>query len=163
MVAVINPQKHERILDPACGTGGFLVCALENLRGSAETVADRAKLQETIRGVEKKPLPHMLAMTNLILHDIEVPAIAHDNALTRTPYRSISDRDRVDVILTNPPFGGTEEPGVESNFPAEFQTKETADLFLVLLMQLLNDGGRAALVLPDGSLFGEGVLSLIHI
>ncbi len=161
MADMVGLRFGDVVLDPACGTGGFLVCALENLRSQATTVAAQEQLQRSIRGVEKKPLPHLLAMTNLILHGVEVPAIAHDNALTRTPYRSITDRQRVDVILTNPPFGGTEEPGVESNFPAEFQTKETADLFLVLLMQLLKEGGRAALVLPDGSLFGEGVKTRI--
>ena len=107
--------------------------------------------------MEKKPLPHLLCITNLILHDIEVPQIDRDNALARRPYRSYTDADRVDVILTNPPFGGMEEPGVESNFPAQFQTKETADLFLALIVHLLRDGGQGAIVLPDGSLFGEGV------
>lgn len=161
MADQVGLKLGDVVLDPACGTGGFLVCALENLQKQATTVAQRESLQQAIRGIEKKPLPHMLAMTNLILHGIEAPQIAHDNALTRTPYRSIGDRQRVDVILTNPPFGGTEEPGVESNFPADFQTKETADLFLALLMQLLKEGGRAALVLPDGSLFGEGVKTRI--
>lgn len=100
-------------------------------------------------------------MTNLFLHGVSVPNIARDNALTRQPYRAITGRDRVDVIMTNPPFGGMEEPGVESGFPAGFQTKETADLFLVLIMHLLKEGGRGAIVLPDGSLFGEGVKTRI--
>jgi type I restriction enzyme M protein len=161
MVDMVAPQVGEVILDPACGTGGFLVCALERLRAQARDAADWTTIERTIRGVEKKPLPHVLALTNLFLHGISVPQIARDNALTRQPYRAITDRDRVDVIVTNPPFGGMEEPGVESGFPAAFQTKETADLFLILIMQLLKEGGRGAIVLPDGSLFGEGVKTRI--
>ena len=103
----------------------------------------------------------MLAVTNLFLHQVSVPNVARDNALTRKPYRSYTDADRVDIVLTNPPFGGTEEPGVESGFPATFRTKETADLFLVLVMHLLKQGGQAAIVLPDGFLFGEGVKTRI--
>lgn len=112
-------------------------------------------MQRTIRGIEKKPLPHSLSLTNLILHGIDVPDIQRDNALTRQPLSSYTEKDRVDCILTNPPFGGMEEPGVESNFPKAFQTKETADLFLVLIIKLLKNGGRAAIVLPDGSLFAR--------
>ena len=157
MVDMTDPQLGQVVLDPACGTGGFLICALEHLKQQAKTADDLRKLAPAIRGVEKKPLPHLLCITNLILHDIEVPQIDRDNALARRPYRSYTDADRVDVILTNPPFGGMEEPGVESNFPAQFQTKETADLFLALIVHLLRDGGQGAIVLPDGSLFGEGV------
>ena len=112
-------------------------------------------------GVEKKPLPHLLCVTNMIVHGIDVPmGIAHDNTLSR-PLRDITMRDRVDVVITNPPFGGTEEDGIENNFPADFRTRETADLFLVLIMELLKPGGRAAVVLPDGTLFGEGVKTRI--
>jgi type I restriction enzyme M protein len=161
MVDMVKPQVGELVLDPACGTGGFLVCALELMKAQAKDAAELMTVERGIRGVEKKPLPHVLAMTNLFAHGVTVPQIARDNALTRQPYRGITDRDRVDVIVTNPPFGGMEEPGVESGFPAGFQTKETADLFLVLLMHLLKDGGRAAIVLPDGSLFGEGVKTRI--
>jgi len=103
----------------------------------------------------------MLAITNLILHDIPAPQVVRDNALTRKPYSQITEADRVDIIFTNPPFGGTEEPGVETGFPAKFQTKETADLFLVLIVHLLKQGGKGAIVLPDGSLFGEGVKTRI--
>jgi len=111
--------------------------------------------------VEKKPLPHLLATTNMILHGIEVPSqIRHDNTLSR-PLISWSPKERVDCIVANPPFGGMEEDGIETNFPANFRTKETADLFLVLIMHLLKDGGRAAVVLPDGFLFGEGIKSRI--
>jgi len=107
--------------------------------------------------VEKKPLPHMLCTTNMLLHGIEDPSfVRHDNTLAR-PYVSYTKEDRVDIVLTNPPFGGKEEDGIESNFPAHFRTRETADLFLALIMRLLKPGGRAAIVLPDGSLFGEGV------
>ena len=161
MVDMVNPQVGEVVLDPACGTAGFLVCALEHMKGQARDAADLLAVEQGIRGVEKKPLPHVLAMTNLFLHGVSVPQIARDNALTRQPYRGITGRDRVDVIMTNPPFGGMEEPGVESGFPAGFQTKETADLFLVLIMHLLKEGGRGAIVLPDGSLFGEGVKTRI--
>ena len=161
MTDMVNPQLGQVVLDPACGTGGFLVCALEHMKQQAGSAEEWLLLEANVRGIEKKPLPHMLATTNLFLHEVSVPQVARDNALTRRPYRSYTDADRVDVVLTNPPFGGTEEPGVESNFPAQFQTKETADLFLVLVMQLLKDGGQAAIVLPDGFLFGEGVKTRI--
>ncbi|MHA2328838.1 MAG: N-6 DNA methylase [Candidatus Hodarchaeales archaeon] len=161
MTDMVDPQLGETVLDPACGTGGFLVCALENMRKQAKTAEDWNKIIHSIIGVEKKPMPHLLSVTNLILHDIEVPQIKRDNSLSRRPLRDYSDADRVDVVLTNPPFGGTEEPGVENNFPAAYRTRETADLFLLLIMQLLKDGGRAAVVLPDGFLFGEGVKTRI--
>lgn len=161
MTDMVNPQLGQVVLDPACGTGGFLVCALEHMKQQAGSAEEWLLLEANVRGIEKKPLPHMLATTNLFLHEVSVPQVARDNALTRRPYRSYTDADRVDIVLTNPPFGGTEEPGVESNFPAQFQTKETADLFLVLVMQLLKAGGQAAIVLPDGFLFGEGVKTRI--
>ena len=157
MADMVNPQLGETVLDPACGTGGFLVCALENMRKQVKSPEDWKTLQKSIRGIEKKPLPHMLGVTNLILHDVEVPQILHDNSLSLRPVSDYSDRDRVDCILTNPPFGGIEEPGVENNFPANYRTRETADLFLYLIIQLLKEDGRAAVVLPDGFLFGEGV------
>jgi type I restriction enzyme M protein len=118
---------------------------------------DELLLRKSLRGIEKKPMPHMLCVTNLILHDVDVPLIERGNALSRRPLRDYGPSDEVDVIVTNPPFGGTEEPGVESNFPRQFQTKETADLFLALIMKRLKMGGKGAIVLPDGSLFGEGV------
>lgn len=161
MVDMVNPQLGETVLDPACGTGGFLVCALEHLRKQARSAEDEATLQTSIHGVEKKQLPHLLCVTNMLLHGIDVPSeIRHDNTLTY-PLRDYGAKDRVDVIITNPPFGGTEEPGVESNFPADVRTKETADLFLVLIKHLLKTNGRGAVVLPDGTLFGEGVKSRI--
>ena len=115
------------------------------------------QMQAALRAVEKKPLPHMLCVTNMLLHGIEDPSfVRHDNTLAR-PFISWEQKDRVDIVLTNPPFGGREEDGIESNFPQHFRTKETADLFLALIIRLLKPGGRAAVVLPDGSLFGEGV------
>ena len=157
-VDMINPRLGESVLDPACGTGGFLACAIEHIRQQdVKTPAQEAQLQASVQGVEKKPLPHLLCTTNMIVHGIDVPTgIRHDNTLAR-PLRDINMRDRVDVVLTNPPFGGMEEDGIEHNFPREFRTRETADLFLVLIVELLKPGGRAAVVLPDGTLFGEGV------
>jgi type I restriction enzyme M protein len=122
-----------------------------------KTPENEEALQAGLRAVEKKQLPHMLCVTNMLLHNIEDPSfVRHDNTLAR-PYISYSESDRVDIILTNPPFGGREEDGIESNFPAHFRTRETADLFLALFIRLLKPGGRAGIVLPDGSLFGEGV------
>lgn len=160
MVDMVNPKLGEKVLDFACGTGGFLVCALEHLRKQINNVEDERMLQESILGIEKKPLPHMLAVTNLILHDIDEPKIRHDNSLTKS-VRDYKLKDKVDIIITNPPFGGIEEDGVQVNFPQQFQTKETADLFMVLLMYMLKDEGRAAIVLPDGFLFGEGVKTTV--
>ena len=162
MVDMTDPQLGDEVLDPACGTGGFLACALEHVRQHyVRTMDDELLLRRCIMGIEKKPLPHMLCVTNLILHDVDVPLIDRDNALSRRPLRDYGSDDQVEVILTNPPFGGTEEPGVETNFPRNFQTKETADLFLVLILKLLKKGGKGAIVLPDGSLFGEGVKTRI--
>ena len=157
IVEQVNPRLGERVLDPACGTGGFLVNTIEHLRKQAKNEADERTIQDCFSGIEKKHLPHVLCMTNLLLHGIDVPSnVRHDNTLAR-PLRDWSPKERVDVIVTNPPFGGMEEDGIESNYPAEFRTRETADLFLVLLMKILKPGGRAGLVLPDGTLFGEGV------
>ena len=118
---------------------------------------DEQTMQAALRAVEKKQLPHMLCVTNMLLHGVEDPSfVRHDNTLAR-PYIGWERKDRVDIVLTNPPFGGKEEDGIESNFPQHFRTRETADLFLALIIRLLKPGGRAAVVLPDGSLFGEGV------
>ncbi|QDU39718.1 putative type I restriction enzymeP M protein [Maioricimonas rarisocia] len=162
MVEQVDPKLGEKVLDPACGTGGFLACTIDHVRGRyVKSPADERTLQESIHGIEKKQLPHLLCTTNMLLHGIDVPSqIRHDNTLAR-PFTDYGPKDRVDVIVTNPPFGGMEEDGIEQNFPQAFRTRETADLFLVLIMRLLKDGGRAAIVLPDGTLFGEGVKTRI--
>lgn len=158
LVQMTDPKLGEKVLDPACGTGGFLVEAIEHIKHHAQldSLDLRQQLQDTVKGVEKKQLPHMLAVTNLMLHGIDIPKIEHGNWLMES-YKKWTNRDRVEVIVANPPFGGTEEDGIEKNFPSDFQTRETADLFLWLFMHLLKDGGRAGIVLPDGSLFGEGM------
>ncbi|MBD2605600.1 SAM-dependent DNA methyltransferase [Scytonema hofmannii FACHB-248] len=156
----IKPQLGEIVFDPACGTGGFLTAAIDYIRQNFQSADVPETLQRTIRGTEKKPLPFNLCVTNLILHGIDVPSAEHDNTLAR-PLRDYSPHERVDVIITNPPFGGMEEDGIEDNFPATFRTRETADLFLVLIAHLLKEGGRGAIVLPDGTLFGEGVKTRI--
>ncbi len=156
----IKPQLGEIVFDPACGTGGFLTAAIDYIRQHFQSADVPGILQRTIRGTEKKPLPFNLCVTNLILHGIDVPEAEHDNTLAR-PLRDYSPHERVDVIITNPPFGGMEEDGIEDNFPATFRTRETADLFLVLIAHLLKEGGRGAIVLPDGTLFGEGVKTRI--
>lgn len=154
----VDPRLEETVLDPACGTGGFLTCAIEHKRERyVRTAADEEILQASIHGVDKKSLPHMLCVTNMILHGIDTPtSIRHDNTLSR-PLRDYTGKDRVNVIVTNPPFGGMEEDGIENNFPASFRTRETADLFMTLIIHLLKDQGRAAVVLPDGFFFGEGM------
>ena len=158
MVEIIDPKLGEIVLDPACGTGGFLTNAIEHLnKNYVKSVQDKDVYQRSLKGVEKKPLPHLLCITNMILHGIEVPSnIRRDNTLAK-PFRDYGLSDKVDVVVTNPPFGGMEENGIEQNFPLTFQTRETADLFLVLIIHLLKDGGRCAIVLPDGTLFGDGV------
>lgn len=160
MVDRIDPKLGERIMDPACGTGGFLACAFDHVKSRyVKTAADHQTLQQQILGVEKKQLPHLLCTTNMLLHGIEVPVqIRHGNTLNKPLSSWDSD---IDVIVTNPPFGGTEEDGIEQNFPADLRTRETADLFLQLIIEVLKDKGRAAVVLPDGTLFGEGVKTKI--
>lgn len=158
MVDRIDPRPGEVLLDPSCGTGGFLTCSIRHMRDRyVKKPTDEWMMQGALRAVEKKQLPHMLCVTNMLLHGIEDPGfVRHDNTLAR-PYISYTQSDRVDIVLTNPPFGGREEDGIESNFPQHFRTRETADLFLALIIRLLKPGGRAAVVLPDGTLFGEGV------
>jgi len=158
MVKMTDPRPGESLFDPACGTGGFLTCSIRHMREHyVKRPEDDAKMEEGLNAVEKKQLPHMLAVTNMLLHGIEEPSfLRHDNTLAR-PFISWGKDERVDIVLTNPPFGGREEDGIESNFPQHFRTRETADLFLALIIRLLKPGGRAAVVLPDGSLFGEGV------
>jgi type I restriction enzyme M protein len=168
IVGAINPKLRETILDPAAGTGGFLVGAFEHLQSQAKRAEDYEHLQHgTLKGIEAKSLPYLLCEMNLLLHGIEYPEIDPGNAL-RFPLREIGNKDRVDIIMTNPPFGGEEERGILSNFPEDMQTAETALLFLQLIMRMLKrpgpcskTGGRAAVIVPDGTLFNVGVASRI--
>lgn len=168
MVAVTNPRLNEVILDPACGTGGFLSETYFHLAKQCKSVEHRKVLQEnSIFGQEAKPLPYMLGQMNLLLHGLEYPRITYGNTLSQK-VSEIGDKDRVDVILTNPPFGGEEEAGIKNNFPSDLQTSETAMLFLQYIMRKLkrpekNNGapGRAAVVVPNGTLFGDGVCARI--
>lgn len=164
MVDVIDPKIGEMVLDPACGTGGFLVEAYSHMEKQCKTVQQRRQLQQgTILGNEAKPLPYLLAQMNLLLHGLETPRIEPGNSLS-VPLREIGDKERVDVILTNPPFGGEEERGILSNFPEDKQTTETALLFLQLIMRKLKRApkpGRAAVVVPNGVLFGDGIAARI--
>lgn len=164
VVELIDPKLGETVLDPACGTGGFLVEAYAHMEKQCHTVKDRQTLQQaTIQGGEAKPLPFLLANMNLLLHGLESPDIDPGNSL-RFPLKEIGDAQRVDVILTNPPFGGEEERGILSNFPDDKQTAETALLFLQLIMRKLRrkpKPGRAAVVVPNGTLFGDGVCARI--
>lgn len=168
MVEVTNPQLGETILDPACGTGGFLVEAMNHLEAQCQTVEQRETLQNaSLYGGEAKPLPYLLVQMNLLLHGLEYPRIDPENSL-RFPLREIGDKDRVDVILTNPPFGGEEEKGILGNFPEDMQTAETAMLFLQLIMRKLKrpghgseTGGRAAVVVPNGTLSADSVAARI--
>jgi type I restriction enzyme M protein len=168
MVAATDPQLGETVLDPACGTGGFLVETYAHLEKQVKTVQDRQALQQrSIQGGEAKPLPYMLAQMNLLLHGLEAPNIVKGNSLA-VKVGEIGDKDRVDLILTNPPFGGEEERGILNNFPEDKQTAETALLFLQLIMRKLRrpvpgkaKAGRAAVVVPNGTLFGDGVCARI--
>ncbi len=167
IVTAVDPQLGETVLDPAAGTGGFLVEAFEHLRAQAKTAEEYAHLQRgTLFVIEPKPLPYLLCQMNLLLHGLEYPVIDPENAL-RFPLREIGDRDRVDVIVTNPPFGGEEEHGILSNFPEDKQTAETALLFLQLIMRRLRrpvggaKPGRCGMVVPNGVLFGDGVCARI--
>jgi len=163
IVQAVDPRLGETVLDPAAGTGGFLVEAFDHLGKQSKRAEDFSLIQtETIRGIEPKPLPYLLCQMNLLLHGMENPDIAPINALN-TPLREIGDRDRVDVIVTNPPFGGEEEVGILANFPEDRRTSETALLFIQLIMRRLKRGGRgrAGMVVPNGVLFGDGIAARI--
>lgn len=165
IVAALNPRLGETVLDPAAGTGGFLVEAFEHLSKQCKTTEHHRRLQrETINGCEAKPLPYLLCQMNLLLHGLEYPQIDPGNAL-RVPLREIGDKDRVGIIMTNPPFGGEEERGILGNFPDDKQTAETALLFLQLIMRKLRrqpKAGRAAVVVPNGTLYEDGVSQRIR-
>jgi type I restriction enzyme M protein len=145
-------KLNDSVLDPACGTGGFLVAAFEELHKYADSSVKRAQLHNNIKGIEKKSLPYLLCMMNLLLHDVDAPRVVHDNALIRMRNET-SPRDRVDAVITNPPFGGEEEESVVNRFPKGYATSETAWLFLYSVIERLKPGGRCAIVLPNGSLF----------
>lgn len=167
MVEMLDPKIGETVLDPACGTGGFLVESFDHLKKQAKTVEHKKILQEqSIIGGEAKPLPYLLAQMNLLLHGLNYPNIDSGNSL-RVPLRDISDNDRVDIVLANPPFGGEEEKGILNNFPDDKQTTETALLFLQLIMRKLkrkkptSQGGRASIVVPHGTLFADGIAARV--
>ena len=154
MVKVTQPKLGERIADFACGTGGFLVSALNALREQAgESNKNREIYNNSVYGVEKKALPHILCVTNMLLHDIDNPTIIHGNTL-ETDYKEYRKMEKFDLVLMNPPYGGNEKDSVKSNFPAELRSSETADLFIDIIMFRLNKDGRCAIILPDGFLFG---------
>lgn len=153
MVKMIKPKLGERIADFACGTGGFLTSALKVLEAQISSVSDRTLFNNSVYGIEKKALPHLLCITNLLLHDIDNPNVHHDNALEK-PVKDYTEKDKFDVILMNPPYGGAEIEQIKTNFPAALRSSETADLFMSVIMYRLKKNGRVAIVLPDGFLFG---------
>lgn len=154
IIEKLNPKVGENIADFACGTGGFLVSSLKHLEKNIKTVEERKMVQSSLFGIEKKPLPHLLCMTNLMLHDIDAPNILRDNSLAAN-IRDFTEKDKYNIIAMNPPFGGVEETGIQINFPTEFRTSETADLFMTLIMYRLKQDGRVGVILPDGFLFGD--------
>ncbi len=162
VVEMVNPKIKERVLDFACGTGGFLVSTIEHYKktGQIKSALDLKLIEKNVCGIEKKQLPYALCMTNMLLHDIEVPNIEHRNSFTGQ-VSGFSDDDQVEVIVINPPYGGIEEDGIESNFAKEYKTRETADLAMALLIEKLSNKGRAGVVLPDSILFGDGVKKTI--
>ena len=156
-----NLSKSEKILDPACGTGGFLIESLAYMKEQVGPIADLEKLQiRTLYGIEKKPMPYLLGMMNLLLHEIDKPNIARTNTLAK-PLREISVDGQYDIIMTNPPFGGEEEDGISRNLPVGMQTSDTELAFLLYIMQSLKACGRCAIILPDGPLFAGGIAAKI--
>lgn len=165
IVQMIDPTLGEQVADFACGTGGFLTSTLKHLTPKAKTITQQHQLRASVYGIEKKPLPYMLAVTNMLLHDIDNPQIYHGNALERN-VRELEDNERFDIVIMNPPYGGTEGENIKNNFPNELQSSETADLFMSVAMYRLkkiqDGGGRCAMVIPDGFLFGtDGAKSAI--
>jgi type I restriction enzyme M protein len=153
MTQRLAPKIGEKIADFACGTGGFLTSALKVLDAQVHTARDKETYNNSVYGVEKKALPHLLCVTNMLLHDIDNPIIIHGNSLEHN-VRDYKENDRFDIVLMNPPYGGSEKEGVKINFPADLQSSETADLFMTVIMYRLKKNGRAAVIIPDGFLFG---------
>ena len=153
IVNMVKPQLGQKVADFACGTGGFLVSALKYMETQIKTIEDRKAYDSSVFGIEKKALPHLLCITNLLLHDIDEPRVMHSNSLEKN-VRDYKEEDRFDVILMNPPYGGSEKDAVKVNFPMELRSSETADLFMSVIMCRLKRNGKAAIVLPDGFLFG---------
>lgn len=153
MAYIIQPQIGEKMADFACGTGGFITSWLKELDKRVTTADDREELNTSIYGIEKKQFPYMLCVTNMLLHGIDTPSIYHSNSLTKDVL-NFTDDDKFDVILMNPPYGGNEKSDVKSHFPSDMRSSETADLFIVLIMYRLKENGRAAVIIPDGFLFG---------
>ena len=153
MAMMIDPQVGERMADLACGTGGFITSWLKHLEPKIKTTGDRESFNASIYGIEKKQFPYMLCITNMLLHDIDNPEIIHGNSLVRDVL-DYTERDKFDVILMNPPYGGSEKKDVQNHFPDDLASSETADLFMAVIMYRLRRNGRAAVVLPDGFLFG---------
>ncbi len=153
MVQMIKPQIGEKMADFACGTGGFITSWLKALAPQIKTTEDQRAYSESIYGIEKKQFPYMLCVTNMLLHDIDIPQVYHDNSLQRDVL-DYTESDRTDVILMNPPYGGSEKADIKSHFPDDLASSETADLFMSVIMYRLKKTGRAAVILPDGFLFG---------
>ena len=163
IVESIKPDltKSEKILDPACGTGGFLVESLEYMKKDEKSKPMQKKLRnETLFGIEKKPMPYLLGMMNMLLHEVDKPNIARANTLSK-PLREITEADQYDVIITNPPFGGEEESGMSSNLPVGMQTSDTALAFLLYIMYTLKQNGRCGIILPNGPMFAGGIAAKI--
>ena len=154
VVKMVDPKIGESVADFACGTGGFLVSALNHMKESAEDTSSNEELKKSFYGVEKKSLPYLLCTTNMLLHDINEPNIIRGNSLEKN-VRDYEEDDKFDVILMNPPYGGTEKKSIQQNFPTELRNSETADLFMVEILYRLKQNGRVGIVLPDGFLFGE--------
>ncbi len=153
MAEIIQPKVGEKMADFACGTGGFITSWLNALDKKVKTAEDREQYATSIFGIEKKQFPYMLCVTNMLLHDIESPKVLHDNSLAKDVL-NYTDDDKFDVVLMNPPYGGSEKNDIKKHFPSDLSSSETADLFMVLIMYRLKENGRAAVILPDGFLFG---------
>ena len=154
MVKMVNPKLGEKVADFACGTGGFLTSTLKYLESSKKTAEDIEKYNKTVYGIEKKPMPYLLCITNMLIHDVDEPMVYHDNTLEKN-VRDYTEKDKFDIILMNPPYGGSEKDAVKNNFPSELRSSETADLFMNVIMYRLKKNGRCAVIIPDGFLFGE--------